>query len=76
MPSKATESQRDLMRKLYRHHNGDETAVCSAYVKAEGEGFIFRTTGDLKMPPEIYARELWRDGIAKGWLVLNVSGSV
>ena len=68
MPSNATESQRDLMRTLYRRHNGDEAAVCAAYVRAEAEGSIFRTTGDLKMPPETYARELWRDGITKGWL--------
>jgi hypothetical protein len=68
MPSQATQFQRDFIRSLYKAHGGDEAATCSAYAKAEVQGRVFRKTGDLRMPSELYAAALLRDGLAKGWI--------
>ncbi len=68
MPSHATEHQRDLMRALYRLHQGDHTATCAAYAKAEADGLAFRKCGSLQLSPEEYAKGLLADGLSKGWI--------
>lgn len=68
MPSHATEHQRDLMRSLYKLHNGDQVLTCAAYARAEANGQAYRKRGSLRMPPEDYARALLEDGLRKGWL--------
>ena len=68
MPRNATAFQRDLMRSFYQAHRGDEDRVCKAFADAELEGRFFRKAGDYRFPPEEYARALFADGIARGWL--------
>ncbi len=64
----ATPSQRDMMRALYREHGADETSVCAAYAQAEIDGRVARKRGADSVTPETYAKALWNDGTAKGWL--------
>ena len=54
---------------LYREHGGDEAAVCVAYAEAEIAGRVARKGNGGSVTPEAYAKALWRDGIAKGWLL-------
>lgn len=61
-------SQRDVMRALFKAFGDDETAVCSAYAKAERDGKVARDSNDYSIPAEAYAKALWRDGISKNWL--------
>lgn len=61
-------SQRDMMRALFKVFGDDESAVCSAYAKAERNGSVVRDSNDYSIPAESYAKALWRDGISKGWL--------
>lgn len=73
MPSNATEHQRELMRSLYKLHNGDQILTCAAYAKAEAEGRAYRKRGSLRLSPEDYARALLADGLRKGWLTIMSS---
>ena len=68
MPRNATVFQKDLMCSLYEDHGGDEERVCKAFAEAENKGRFFRKTGDLRLSPEEYARAMFADGIARGWL--------
>ncbi len=60
--------QRGVMRSLYQTHGDDEEAVCAAYVKAELDGKVARKRNDNSTSPEAYAKALWKDGKAKGWI--------
>lgn len=60
--------QRDVMRSLYQIHGENEDAVCAAYVKAELDGMVARKRDGNSTPPEAYAKALWKDGKAKGWI--------
>ena len=68
MPRNATEQQRELMRTLWRLHDGNEPTICSAYARAEIEGRVFRKRGDYRLTSEAYAKALLDDGKLKGWL--------
>lgn len=69
MPFHATEHQRELMRSLFKLHDGDHALTCAAYAKAETDGRAYRKRGSLRLSPEDYARGLLDDGLRKGWLV-------
>ncbi len=68
MSDEPTIKQRDMMRALFTAHGGDENAVCRAYVEAEQAGRVKRNSNEHSEPAESYARRLWKDGKAKGWL--------
>lgn len=68
MPSHATEHQRSLMRSLFRLHDGDQAAVCTAYARAEANGQVFRKPGDYRLSPEAYAEALFAHGLSDGWI--------
>lgn len=64
----ARTTQRDVMRDLYRRLGGDETRVVAAYAAAERRGDVKRSSNVHDMDPEEYARRLYADGVAKGWI--------
>ena len=69
MPRNATSFQRDLMQSFYETHEADEEQVCKAFAEAELEGRFFRKMmSDYSLSPDEYARALFADGIARGWL--------
>lgn len=64
----ADESQRDVMRRLYVKHNGNEDAVVRAYAEAEQRGEVQRESNAYGIDAIAYARALFADGARKGWL--------
>jgi hypothetical protein len=64
----ARTTQRDVMRVLYRRLDGDEDKVVAAYAAAERRGDATRASNVRNMEPEEYARRLYADGVAKGWI--------
>ncbi len=64
----ARTTQRDVMRNLYRRLGGDLDRVVAAYAAAERSGEVKRASNVHDMDPEEYARRLFADGVAKGWL--------
>ena len=62
------QTQRAVMRALYQLHGDDEIAVCDAYAEAERAGEVTRESNERGEFAESYARRLWKDGKAKGWL--------
>jgi hypothetical protein len=61
-------SQRDVMRAIYRIHGGDRERVLREYAAAERRGEVARKRNETNSSPEFYARALFSDGEAKGWL--------
>ena len=59
-------TQRSVMIDLFQKLGGDYETVISAYVAAEEQGLAPRLRKTIE--PERYARRLWSDGMAKGWL--------
>ncbi|WP_395645490.1 hypothetical protein [Terricaulis sp.] len=53
--------QRELFRKLFIEHNGDEGLVCAAYADAERAGLVVRRRNKNRFTPEMYAAALWND---------------
>lgn len=60
--------QREVMRRLYQVHRGNEEQVVRAYVTAEHRGDVQRASNVNGMDAESYARALFDDGRRKGWL--------
>jgi hypothetical protein len=60
--------QRDVMRRLYQEHRGNEEQVVCAYVAAERRGDVRRASNVNGLDAESYARALFDDGRRKGWL--------
>jgi hypothetical protein len=69
-----TNSQREVMQRLVSKYGRQEDIVCREYAKAEERGEVSRRRNKYGLSAEGYARALWRDGHAKGWLcsVLSV----
>jgi hypothetical protein len=63
--------QRDVMRRLYLEHEGNEDAVVHAYAAAEERGEVPRESNTYRLAPIEYARALFADGVRKGWLRSN-----
>lgn len=63
-----TVTQRDVMRDLDRRFEGDQDKVVAAYAAAERRGDLRRASNVHGITPEEYARRLYADGVAKGWL--------
>ena len=61
-------TQRDVMRDLNRRFGGDQDKVVAAYAGAERRGDVKRASNVHGITPEEYARRLYADGVAKGWL--------
>ena len=64
----ARATQRDVMRDLNRRFGGDDDKVVAAYAAAERRGEVRRASNVHGMTPEEYARRLYADGVAKGWI--------
>ena len=62
-------TQRDVMRELYRRHNGDRAQTIRSYAAAERTGDVARGTNASGYSPKEYATALFSDGIKKGWLI-------
>ena len=60
-------TQRDMMRLLVERHGNHEDVVCAEYVRAEEQGEVQRESNECNIPPEEYARMLYKDGCRKGW---------
>ena len=63
-----SQSQRDVMRNLFRGYSGDAESVISAYANLERTGEVRRLSNKSGLEPEAYARALLNDGLRKGWL--------
>jgi len=61
-------TQRDTMRALIAKYGLNEDLVCDKYAQAERRGEVERKRNENDLKPEKYARALWLDGIAKGWI--------
>ena len=70
-PSHHPQSQRDVMRRLYREYGGNEALVVAAYARAETAGEVQRKRDKNGLTPEEYAKALFRDGEKKGWLLVT-----
>ncbi len=68
MSEEPNPSQRDMMLTLYREYGDDEIVVCDAYAEAERAGQVARPEEDRGEFAESYARRLWQDCKAGGWL--------
>lgn len=55
-------TQRDMIRRLLDEYGHNESAVCTAYVRAELGGLVERKRNDSGHTPDEYAAALWRDG--------------
>jgi hypothetical protein len=61
-------TQRDVMRELNRRLGGDHDKVVAAFAAAERRGEVRRASNVHDITPEEYARRLYADGVAKGWI--------
>jgi hypothetical protein len=73
MDQKKRIRQRHLMRLLYRHYDGVQEQVISAYADAERQGRVRRKRNLNHLSPEDYARILWKDGLRWGWIRKKIS---
>ena len=71
----ALDSQRDVMRRLYREAGGHDEATVTAYAEAERAGEVERRSDVNATSAEDYARALLRDGLSKGWLLDDLPAS-
>jgi hypothetical protein len=62
-------TQREEMLRLFNLLGPDRDAVCEGYVRSEREGRVGRKS--MAQDPLFYARGLWADGVAKGWLPIS-----
>ena len=60
--------QRQKMRQLFRHHNGNEEACIRDYAAAELRKEVPRRSNRHQMDPDEYARRLFYDGMKRGWI--------
>lgn len=60
--------QRKYMKQLVARFGHDEELVITEYAKAETNGAVRRKRDINNMDSKNYARLLWLDGVAKGWL--------
>jgi hypothetical protein len=61
-------SQREFMRFLYLESGYDRDHTIERYAAAEDQGLVARGRNRSGMSAEAYARALFADGTAKGWL--------
>ena len=61
-------TQRDVMQDLNRRFGADQDKVVAAYAAAERHGDVRRASNVHGITPEEYARRLYADGVAKGWI--------
>ena len=62
-------TQRAFMRELVRRHGRNRDRVTTEYARGERRGSVERRNNASGYTPEVYARRLWDDEIAKGWLL-------
>lgn len=73
MADQTTYGQRDYMRRLVASLGRSQTAVCTAYARAERNGLVVRANNTTGLTSEQYALALWRDGERKGWLISDAT---
>ena len=61
-------TQRDVMRQLWAKYKPDEERVIAAYADKDRAGTAPRSSNTHGVSSEDYARRLFYDGRAKGWL--------
>lgn len=61
-------SQRNVMRRLWREHDGGQDEVVRAYAAEERAGLVLRDRNRYGLSPDAYARILLEDGLRKGWI--------
>jgi hypothetical protein len=60
-------TQRDMMRRLYHAHRGNDDQVVRAYASAELKGEVPRRSNSHGLDAETYARALLADSRRQGW---------
>jgi hypothetical protein len=58
--------QRELMRKLFARHGGNQVQACEEYAASVRCGIVPHKSNRNKVAPEKYAVSLWYDGTKKG----------
>ena len=61
-------TQRDMMRKLFRRFDGDQSRIIEAYAEAERRGEVQRVHDSRGMSADEYASRLFADGVKKSWI--------
>lgn len=61
-------TQRDVMRRIFRSCNGNQSRTITEYAEAEQRGKVSRERNEHNLSAEAYARALLMDGLKKGWL--------
>jgi hypothetical protein len=67
MESTKTKTQRDLMRGLFKLHNGDAQRMIADYAAAEQRGEVARRKNESGLDSAAYAAALFKDGEKRGW---------
>jgi len=60
--------QREYMRTLYRKYGNDKRRIVQEYAAAEIQGKVARYSNRGNRSGDQYAKELYRDGVKRGWL--------
>ncbi len=62
------QTQRELMRHLFKKDRVDAALIVAAYAKAESAGFVLRTSNVCGLSATAYKKRLLNDGFQNGWL--------
>ena len=65
----ARTTQRAIMIQLIAEHGQDRTRVCQEFALAEERGEFDTLRDQELMSAERYARHVWDEGLARGWLL-------
>jgi hypothetical protein len=60
--------QREYMRMLYREYGNNISKIIKEYATAELQGKVARFSNRRNLSGDQYARELYWNGVIKGWL--------
>jgi hypothetical protein len=60
--------QREYMRILYRKYGNNISRIIQEYAVAERQGEVVRFSNRGNRSGEQYAKELYWNGVCKGWL--------
>lgn len=61
-------TQRGMMRRLHKQHQGNDDEIIRAYAMAEHKGQVARVRNGKNTHSLAYARALLQDGRSKGWI--------
>jgi len=60
--------QREYMRLLYKKYGNNKSRIIQEYATAELEGKVVRFSNRGNRSGDQYAKELYREGVKRGWL--------